>query len=184
MLSEKQKMIEGQNYFSNDKELVIDRQKAKKLLHQLNVTEYLMNGNARQILKQLLPNANKQIYIEPPFYCDYGYNIFLGSNVYFNINCVVLDSAIVTVGNNVLIGPNVQFYSATHPTNADERKKIEYAKPVTIGNDCWIGGGTIILPGVTIGNRCTIGAGSVVNKNIPDNSLAAGNPAKIIRSLI
>jgi maltose O-acetyltransferase len=183
MKSEKEKMLTGENYFSNDKELVLERQKAKKLLHKLNVIEYLMNGNARQILRELLPNSNKRIYIEPPFHCDYGYNIYSGENVYFNVNCVILDSMKVTIGNNVFFGPNCQIYTATHPLNAIERQKIEYSKPVSIGNDCWIGGNSVILPGVTIGNGCTIGAGSVVTKNIPDNCLAVGNPAKVIREL-
>lgn len=183
MKTEKQKMLAGENYFSNDKELVSERQKAKKLLHKLNVTEYLMNCNSRQILRELLPNSNKRIYIEPPFHCDYGYNIYSGENVYFNVNCVVLDTMKVEIGNNVFFGPNCQIYTATHPLNAIERRTVEFSKPVSIGNDCWIGGNSTILPGVTIGNGCTIGAGSVVTKNIPHNSLAVGNPAKIIRKL-
>lgn len=183
MKSEKEKMLSGENYFSNDKTLVLERQNAKKLLHKLNVTEYLINSNAKQIIRQLLSNANKRIYIEPPFFCDYGYNIFSGENVYFNVNCVVLDSAKVTVGNNVFFGPGVQIYTATHPTNFVERLKIEFAKPISIGNDCWIGGNATILPGISIGNGCTIGAGSVVTKNIPDNSLAVGNPAKVVRKI-
>ena len=183
MKTEKEKMLSGENYFSNDKELVFERTKAKKLLHKLNVTEYLMNGNSRIILRELLPNAHKRIYIVPPFHCDYGYNIYSGEMVYFNVNCVVLDAAKVTIGNNVFIGPGVHIYTATHPTNAIERRKTEFAKPVSIGNDCWIGGNTIICPGVTIGDGCTIGAGSVVTKDIPANSLAVGNPAKVIRKL-
>ena len=184
MKTEKEKMLAGENYFSNDKELAAERSKAKKLLHKLNVTEYLMNSNSRQILRQLLPNSDKRIYVEPPFHCDYGYNIHSGSNVYFNVNCVILDATQVTIGNNVLFGPNCQIYTSTHPTDAIERQKIEFSKPVSIGNDCWIGGNSVILPGITIGNNCTIGAGSVVTKNIPDNCVAAGNPAKIIRNLI
>lgn len=183
MKTEKEKMIVGENYYSNDKELVLNRQNAKKLLHKLNVTEYLMTKVAKQTLKELLPNAHKQIYIEPPFHCDYGYNIFSGKNVYFNVNCVILDAMKVSIGDNVFFGPSVQIYTATHPLNPIERLKIEFSKPVSIGNDCWIGGGSIILPGVSIGNGCTIGAGSVVTKNIPDYSLAAGNPAKVIRNL-
>ncbi|MBC7641612.1 MAG: sugar O-acetyltransferase [Flavobacterium sp.] len=183
MKTEKDKMIAGENYFSNDKQLVLERKNAKKLLHKLNVTEYLMNGNARQILRQLLPNANQRIYIEPPFHCDYGYNIFSGENVYFNVNCLILDAMKVTIGDNVFFGPNVHIYTATHPVDATERRKTEFAKPVIIGNDCWIGGNSIILPGIIIGNNCTIGAGSVVTKNIEDNSLAVGNPATIIRTL-
>lgn len=184
MKSEKDKMLAGETYFSNDKELVLERQNAKKLLHKLNITEYLMNGSARNILRQLLPNSNKKIYVEPPFHCDYGYNVFSGENVYFNVNCVILDAMKITIGNNVFFGPGVQIYTATHPLNFIDRRKIESSKPVSIGNDCWIGGGSIILPGVSIGNGCTIGAGSVVTKNIPDNTLAVGNPAKVIRLLV
>jgi maltose O-acetyltransferase len=183
MKSEKEKMLSGENYFSNDKSLVLERVKAKKLLHKLNVTEYVMNGNARTILRELLPNAHKRIYIEPPFHCDYGYNLHLGEGVYFNVNCVVLDAAKVDIGNNVFFGPGVQIYTATHPTNAVERLKFQFAKPISIGNDCWIGGNSVICPGVSIGDGCTIGAGSVVTKDIPANSLSVGNPAKVIKKL-
>jgi len=183
MKTEKEKMLDGEIYFANDKVLVSERTFAKKLLHKLNVTEYLMNGNARAILRQLLPNAHKRIYIEPPFHCDYGYNIHSGENVYFNVNCVVLDTMKVSIGDNVFFGPSVQVYTATHPLNAIERRTVEFSKPVSIGNDCWIGGNSVICPGVTIGNGVTIGAGSVVVKDIPDNSLAVGNPAKVIRVL-
>lgn len=183
MKTEKEKMLLGENYFANDKELMQERTKAKKLLHQLNVTEYLMNSNAKVLLRQLLPNAHKRIYIEPPFHCDYGYNIFLGENVYFNLNCVLLDTMKVTIGNNVFVGPGVHIYTATHPLNAIERRTIEFSEPVFIGDDCWIGGNAVICPGVTIGNGCVIGAGAVVTKDIPDNSLAVGNPAKVIKKL-
>jgi maltose O-acetyltransferase len=183
MKSENEKMLLGENYFSNDKALVLERNKAKQLLHRLNVTEYVMNGNARAILRELLPNAHKRIYIDPPFHCDYGYNLYLGEGVYFNVNCVVLDAAKVVIGNNVFFGPGVQIYTATHPTNAVERQKYQFAKPITIGNDCWIGGNAIICPGVSIGDGCTIGAGSVVTKDITANSLAVGNPAKVIKKL-
>lgn len=184
MKFEKEKMFAGENYFSNDKELTSERQKAKKLLHKLNVTEYLMNGNARQIIRELMPNSHKRIYIEPPFHCDYGYNIVSGENVYFNVNCVVLDTMKITIGNNVFFGPNTHIYTAAHPIDPISRKKIEFSKPVSIGNDCWIGGNSVILPGVSIGNGCTIGAGSVVTKDIPDHCLAVGNPAKVIKNLI
>ena len=176
-------MLLGDPYLANDKELVQERLKAKKMLHRLNVTEYVNNGNARAILRELLPNANRKLYIEPPFHCDYGYNIESGENVYFNVNCVVLDTMKVTIGDNVFFGPGVHLYTATHPLDPIERRTVESSKPVVIGNDCWIGGNTVICPGVTIGNGCTIGAGSVVTKDIPDDSLAVGNPAVVIRHL-
>jgi maltose O-acetyltransferase len=183
MKTEKEKMLDGEIYFANDKVLMAERLRAKKLLHRLNVTEYVMNGNSRNILRELMPNAHKRLYIEPPFHCDYGYNIHSGENVYFNVNCVVLDTMKIEIGNNVFFGPNVHIYTATHPLDALERRTVEFSKPVSIGNDCWIGGNSVICPGVKIGNGCTIGAGSVVTKDIPDNSLTVGNPAKVIRKL-
>jgi maltose O-acetyltransferase len=183
MQSEKEKMLGGKIYYANDKELIAERLRAKKLLHRLNITEYIFNGNARNVLHELLPNANRKLYVEPPFHCDYGYNIYSGENVYFNVNCVVLDTMKITIGDNVFFGPGVHVYTATHPLDAEARRTVENSKPVSIGNDCWIGGNTVICPGVTIGNGVTIGAGSVVTKDIPDNTLAVGNPAKVIRKL-
>lgn len=183
MNTEKEKMIAGENYFSGDPILVKDRRKSKNLLHRLNVTEYRITKKAREILKELIPNAGANLYIEPPFFCDYGYNIICGENVYFNVNCVVLDAAQVTIGSNVFFAPGVQLYTASHPLEAELRKTVANAMSIKIGNDCWIGGNTVICPGITIGNGCVIGAGSVVTKDIPDNSLAVGNPAKVIRKL-
>lgn len=181
--SEKEKMLSGELYLAGDQEITAERKHAKTLLHRLNVTEYLLNDKAREILNELLPNAPQNIYIEPPFHCDYGYNLYCGDNVYFNVNCVVLDTMKIVLGSNVFCGPGVHIYTATHPLNAVTRRTVENSKPVVIGDDCWIGGGAIICPGVTIGNRCVIGAGSVVTRDIPDDSLAVGNPATVIRQL-
>lgn len=176
-------MLAGEPYLAYDVQLVRERTDAKHLLRKINVEEYVFNDNVKDILKQLMPNAGDGLYIEPPFHCDYGYNIYAGSNVYFNVNCVVLDVMKVSIGNNVFFGPAVQVYTATHPLNAIERRSTEFAKPIVIGDDCWIGGGAVICPGVTIGNRCVIGAGSVVTKDIPDDSLAVGSPAQVIRKI-
>ena len=183
MKTEKEKMISGDYYDAFDPILIKERRKAKNLLHRLNVTEYRVTKKAKEILAELVPNTGTGFYIEPPFHCDYGYNIICGENVYFNVNCVVLDCAPVNIGSNVFIAPNVQIYTASHPLDAELRKTLENALPISIGDDCWIGGNTVICPGVTIGKGCVIGAGSVVTKNIPDNSLAVGNPAKVIRKL-
>jgi maltose O-acetyltransferase len=183
MRSEEEKMLAGELYAAFEPALLAQRTRAKQLLHRLNVTEYLLTDAARQILAELLPHAGQNLYIEPPFHCDYGSHVYCGDNVYFNVNCVVLDAAKVTIGSNVLFGPGVQLYAATHPLDAVVRRTLELAEPITIGDDCWIGGSTVICPGVTIGAGCVIGAGSVVTKDVPAYSLAVGNPAKVIKNL-
>lgn len=183
MRSEKEKMLAGELYNAYDPELMEARTRAKQLLHRLNVTEYLLTDAARHILAELLPHVGPNFYVEPPFHCDYGSNVQCGSNVYFNVNCVVLDGARITIGSNVMFGPGVQLYVATHPLDAGVRRTLELAYPITIGDDCWLGGGTIVCPGVTIGAGCVIGAGAVVTKDIPSYSLAVGNPARVVKSL-
>ncbi len=183
MKPEKEKIMGGEPYPLGDLDLKKNRRKAKNLLHRLNVTEYRMTRNARLILEELLPNAGTNLYIEPPFFCDYGYNIICGDNVFFNVNCVILDENKVVIGSNVLFGPGVQLYTASHPLESKMRRTHKVSKPITIGDDCWIGGNAIVCPGVTIGIGCVIGAGSVVTKDIPDYSLAVGNPAKVIKKL-
>lgn len=181
MKSEKEKMLAGELYEASDPLLTQERQKARALLHQLNVSHYGDRSAYQEIITSLLPNAGADIWIEPPFFCDYGYNIYTGARVFFNFNCVLLDVMPIRIGANVLFGPNVQLYTAAHPKDALERRTgLEFAKPITIGNDCWLGGGAIICPGVTIGDRCVVGAGAVVTKDIPADSITVGNPARPI----
>ena len=175
-------MLKGLLYDAGDTELSLKREKARRLLYSLNITDYGNKCRYTEIIRELFPNSQSDIWIEPPFYCDYGYNIYAAEKVFFNYNCVILDVMPVKIGNNTMFGPNVQIYTATHPLNCLERKKgLESAKPISIGDDCWIGGGVIICPGVTIGSRTVIGAGSVVTRNICDDVFAAGNPCKVIK---
>jgi maltose O-acetyltransferase len=181
MKSEKEKMLSGDLYDASDQLLTQERQRARTLTNQLNVTHYGDQSAYKQTLSALLPNAADDIWIEPPFFCDYGYNLYTGEKVFFNFNCVLLDVMPIQIGSNVLFGPNVQLYTAAHPVDALERRKgLEFAKPISIGNDCWIGGSAIISPGVTVGDRCVIGAGAVVTSDVPADTIVVGNPAKPI----
>ena len=177
-------MLSGELYDALDEQLSAERTTARLLIQQLNHSSPDEPLTIAAVLNKLLPNAGKDLWIQPPFFCDYGYNIEAGEKVFFNFNCVVLDVMKVRIGSRTLFGPNVQIYTATHPINFAERATgLEYAKPITIGEDVWVGGSVVICPGVTIGHRCVIGAGSVVTKDIPDDVFAAGNPCKVIRSL-
>lgn len=179
MKSEKNKMLGGDMYLATDPELEAERLNARRLLRRLTRIEYNDTREYRKIMRELCPESAEDLWVEPPFYCDYGYNIRCGEGCYFNFDCVVLDCAPVTIGRNCLFGPKVQLITATHPKSAAERRtQLEYARPITIGDDCWIGAGAIICPGVTIGDRCVIGAGSVVTKDVPSDSIWAGNPAR------
>jgi maltose O-acetyltransferase len=179
MENHKDRMLKGELYDATDPQLAEERLRARRLLHRLNYTEYGNHSAYREIIAELLPNASPDIWIEPPFFCDYGYNIFTGEQVFFNFNCVLLDIMPIRIGSHVLFGPNVQVYTATHPVEALERRQgLEYARPITIGDDCWIGGSVIISPGVTIGERCLVGAGAVVTKDIPPDTIVVGNPAR------
>ena len=156
----------------------------KKLLAKIRMMSTYDEG-FRELLKDLIPSIPASSVICPPFYCDHGHGIRLGEHVFINANCTFLDGAYITIGNNTLVGPNVQIYTPHHPVDYIERRGTkEYAYPVVIGNDCWIGGGAVICPGVTIGNRCIIGAGSVVTKDMPDDTLIVGNPAKVKKCLV
>lgn len=177
-------MLDGEMYNALDTELSDDRIKTRLLLKQLNDSAENDPILRARILKDLIPNAPADLWIQPPFFCDYGYNMQVGEKVFFNFNCVVLDVTFLKIGSRTMFGPNVQIYTATHPIDHRERASgLEYAKPITIGEDVWVGGGTIICPGVTIGDRTVLGAGSVVTKDIPSDVFAAGNPCKIIRQL-
>jgi maltose O-acetyltransferase len=182
MKSEKEKMLCGEFYNPRDPQLVAEHQRVRLLFKAFNDTRD--NEERIRLLQKIIPMAGKRLFIEPPFYCDYGSNITIGDNVYFNFNCVILDTAPVTIGSNVLSGPGVQIYAATHPLSAAQRRTgLEFGKPVSIGDDVWVGGGVIICPGVSIGDRSVVGAGSVVTKDIPVRVLAAGNPCRVIREI-
>jgi maltose O-acetyltransferase len=184
MKSEKEKMVAGELYDPLDKQLSEERLRARLLIKDLNESSEDKPEERSRILKALLPHSNPDVWIQPPFYCDYGYNIQIGAKVFFNFNCVVLDVAQVTIGSRTMFGPNVQIYTATHPMDHKLRASgLENAKPIDIGEDIWVGGSAVICPGVTIGDRSVIGAGSVVTKNIPADVFAAGNPCRVIRSL-
>ena len=184
MRSEKEKMLAGELYNALDKELSEERLNARLLIKRLNDTREDETEERNKVLNELIPCAGEGLWLQPPFFCDYGYNIKLGEKVFFNFNCVVLDVAPVTIGSRTLFGPNVQVYTASHPIDFKERASgLEFAKPIFIGEDVWIGGSSIICPGVSIGDRSIIGAGSVVTKDIPADVIAAGNPCRIIRHL-
>jgi maltose O-acetyltransferase len=184
MKTEKEKMLAGELYDPLDKQLSDERLRTRLLIKELNDTREDQVQDRARILKELIPNAGAGLWLQPPFYCDYGSYMKLGEKVFFNFNCVVLDVTYVTIGSRTLFGPNVQIYTATHPLDHRERASgLEYAKPIVIGADVWVGGSAVICPGVKIGDRTIIGAGSVVTRDIPADVFAAGNPCKVIRSL-
>lgn len=178
-------MLAGELYDALDKQLSDERLKTRLLLKKLNDSSENEAGLRAAILKELIPDAGPGLWLQPPFYCDYGSNIQTGEKVFFNFNCIVLDVTYVNIGSRTLFGPNVQIYTATHPLDYKERASgLEYAKPVVIGEDVWVAGSAVICPGVTIGSRSVIGAGSVVTKDIPSDVFAAGNPCRVIRPLV
>lgn len=194
-MTELEKCMAGEYYNCHDKVFLDFKEKTRKLLKQYNSLEYGQKKEKTDILKQMFGSIGNNTSVGLPFICDYGRNIYIGDNVSINMNCTFVDCNKIIIGNNVLIASNVQLYTSTHPVELSERLVPgwtpesgeyfcrTYALPITIGNGCWIGGGVIILPGVSIGNGSVIGAGSVVTKDIPDNSLAAGNPCHVIREI-
>ena len=182
MKSEKEKMISGKPYKAFGDELLAERQFAKEMIFDFNSLRPNQIDERNEILKRLLGKTKDKYFIEPPFRCDYGYNIEIGENFYSNYNLIILDCAPVKIGDNVLIGPNVSIYTAGHPLHYEIRnQEYEYAFPIIIGDNVWIGGNVVINPGVSIGENSVIGSGSVVTKDIPNNVIAIGNPCKVLR---
>lgn len=181
--SEKEKMLSGVYYDAMDPELVEGRDRARKLTYQYNQARPEEKEKKQQIMREMI-RPKGSFNIEAPFLCDYGENIQVGENFYANFGCILLDTGKIIIGDNVLLAPNVQIYTAAHPVNPVERVEgKEYALPIVIENNVWIGGGAIICPGVTIGENSCIGAGSVVTKDIPANVVAVGNPCKVIKTI-
>ena len=191
-MSEREKMLAGQLYDCGDEELLTQWHRAKNLMRDYNLTDSADLKEKERILNELLGGRGRNLWITAPFYVDYGNNIYFGNNCEVNMNCTFLDDNVIRIGDNALIAPNVQIYTAFHPTNAIERfgepkedGSFAFCKtrtaPVTIGNDVWIGGGAILMPGVTIGDNVVIGAGSVVTRDIPSNTVAGGNPCRVMR---
>lgn len=181
--SEREKMLAGELYDALDPELVAARNRARDLCQMLNASRETDEAARRYLCTQIFGKGGDTVWMQPPFYCDYGSNIELGERVFFNFNCVVLDVCRVRIGDYTLFGPGVQILTPMHPLNAELRRKQEYGKPIEIGADVWVGGGALILPGVRVGSRAVIGAGSVVTRDIPDGVFAAGNPCRVIREI-
>lgn len=194
-MTELEKCLAGQNYDCHNEIFLSYKKEARDLLQQYHSLAYDKKREKYDILGKLFGKVGTNVSVGTPFLCDYGRNIEIGNNVSINMNCTFVDCNKISIGNNVLIASNVQIYTATHPVELNERLTSDwnpesgeyfcrtFALPVTIGNGCWIGGGAIILPGVSIGDGSVIGAGSVVTKNIPENSLAVGNPCRVIRKI-
>lgn len=180
--SEKQKMISGDLYLASDPELVRDRERARLLTRLYNETSETEYHRRAELLKSLFGSTGTRLYAEPPFRCDYGYNIHVGEDFYANFDCVILDVCEVRIGGNCMMAPGVHIYTATHPIGASQRVSgLEYGKPVRIGDNVWIGGRAVINPGVTIGDNVVIASGTVVVRDIPDSVVVAGNPSRILR---
>jgi maltose O-acetyltransferase len=177
--SERDKMLAGELYDPMDAELVAARERARALCWKLNAQP----TPEREVLRALFGAGGDSVWMQPPFYCDYGSNIELGERVFFNVNCVVLDVCRIRIGDFTQVGPGVQLLTPLHPLDAAARRREEYGKPITIGADVWLGAGALVLPGVTIGDRAVIGAGSVVTRDVPAGVLAVGNPCRVVRTL-
>ncbi|MCM1356805.1 MAG: sugar O-acetyltransferase [Staphylococcus sp.] len=184
-MTEKDKMLRGEIYDANyDADLIAERKACKSVLHRINSLPPEEDGRRYELFRSIIGSHDGDFIIESPFHCDYGYNVALGRNFYMNVGGVILDEAKVSFGDNVFVGPNCSFYTACHPLDAETRNKgLEFAKPITVGNNVWFGGSVTVLPGVTIGDNCVIGAGSVVVRDIEPDTVAVGNPATVVRRL-
>lgn len=177
-------MLDGKRYDASDPELTKDRKHARRLTHRYNRLTEEDSNQRRRVLRELFGSTGDDVHVEPPFRCDYGYNIHVGEDFYANFDCVILDVCRVGIGRNCLIGPGVHIYTATHPLDTDERiEGPEYGKPVTVGDDVWIGGRAVLNPGVTVGNGSVVASGAVVTRDVPDNIVVQGNPAAIVKEL-
>ena len=181
--TEKQKMLDGELYDPLDPTLIAERERARDLCQELNASREGDHERRQHLLTELLGSGGASVWLQPPFYCDYGRNIHLGERVYFNFNCVVLDVCEVRIGAFTFFGPAVQIYTAAHPMDAAARRTQEFGREIDIGSDVWVGGGAIFCPGVSVGSGTVIGAGSVVTHDIPGGVVAAGNPCRILREV-
>ena len=180
--TEKEKMLAGESYNCLDHDLEIERQRTRQLLRRYNQTEAA--PDRENILRQLLGHFGQNSLIQPPFFCSYGHNIYIGDHVFLNVLCTILDGNTVRIGDHVMIGPAVQIYTAAHHLQAESRiQGWEIARPIVIEDNVWLGGGAILLPGVTVGRNAVVGAGAVVSRNVPANTVVAGNPARVIREI-
>ncbi|WNB91618.1 maltose acetyltransferase domain-containing protein [Bacillus sp. NEB1478] len=185
MKTEKEKMMAGELYRPDDSQLINERKMARRLTRMFNETTEEETEKRTELLKELFGSTGKNLGIEPNFRCDYGYNIHVGENFYANFDCIILDVCEVRIGDNCMLAPGVHIYTATHPLDPDERNSgAEFAKSVEIGNNVWLGGGSIINPGVKIGNNVVVASGAVVTKDVDSNTVVGGNPAKVIKRLI
>jgi maltose O-acetyltransferase len=182
--SEKETMLNGELYDPTDSELEADRERARKLTRRYNETDPDQNAWREELLEELLGSRGEECTIEPPFRCDYGYNVHVGDGFFANFDCVFLDVRRIEIGRDCLLGPGVHIYTATHPLEADERAEgLEYGKPVTIGDDVWVGGQAVLNPGATIGDCSVVGSGAVVTEDVPAGVVVQGNPATVVREL-
>ena len=183
-MTEKEKMLSGQPYLPSDKELDAARLRARSLLSDLAKIPMTDEADRKRIFRELFAETGEDFLIESPFTCDYGFNVYWGENAYANFNCVFLDSAPIHIGANVMLAPGVMLLTVNHPLKYKERNTgYEYAKPIVVGDNVWIGGGAIVNPGVTIGQNSVIGSGSVVTKDIPANVVAVGNPCRVVKKI-